>query len=180
VKEVKQMRKIGLVLVAAVLFTAAGMGLLYSQLALEDTQAKLILKIIPYDRNFSRFGDTVKIGVTSKKMLDALLEQKKDTLRGKKLVIEMLKSLEDIPNYSVIYVDRNWSKDYETACAKAIEKKILMFCGSHEAVEKSQAAIAFRLLQKKVKIVLNIKVTKSQGTDFPSNLLKLSLVVGNL
>jgi hypothetical protein len=167
-------------LFAAVLFTAAGNGLLYSQYASEDAQAKMILKILPYDRNFNRFGDTVKIGVSSKHMLKALREQKKDTLRGKKLVVEMLNSLEDIPNYSVIHIGRNWSKNYEAACAKATEKKILMFCGSYQAVEKNQAAIAFRILQRNVKIVLNLKVSKDQGTEFPSNLLKLSIVVGNL
>lgn len=174
------MKKISFVLCLTVLLLGVGNQVLLCQYASEDAQAKLILKILPYDRNFNRFGDTVKIGVSSKHMLKALKDQKKTSLRGKKLEVGLMESLEDIPAYGIVFIDRNWSANYDAAKTIAVEKKILMFCGSYQAVEKGNAAIAFRIIQRKMKIVLNLGITKEMGTDFPSNLLKLSMLVGNL
>jgi uncharacterized protein DUF4154 len=163
-----------------VFFAILCKGVMFSQFVAEDAQAKLMLKIILYDRNFSRFGDVVKIGVSSKTMLKVLNRYKDKTIRGKTLEIGLMQSADDVEKYGVIYIDRNWKNRYDACKAKAKEKKVLMFCGSYKAVEKDQAGIAFRIIQNKIKIVLNLKVVKDMGTDFPSDLLKLSLVVGNL
>jgi len=172
------MRKFSLIFI--VLLLVVGKGIVYSQYVAEDAQVKLMLKILLYDRNFSRFGDPIKIGVSSKNMLRAMNKQSATLVRGKKFEAELMNSVEDIPKYKVIFVDRNWSKDFEAANAKATENKILMFCGSYNAVENNLAGIAFRILQKKIKIVLNLKVVKDQGSNFPSDFLKLSIVVGNI
>lgn len=174
------MKKKVFTLCLSIILFGLGHQFLLSQYASEDAQAKLILKILLYDRNFNRFGDTVKIGVSSKHMLKALTDQNKSTLRGKNLEFGLLESLDDIAGYGTVFIDRNWSSNFEAAKAIAVEKKILMFCGSYQAVEKGNAAIAFRIIQRKMKIVLNLAVTKEMGTDFPSNLLKLSMLVGNL
>ncbi|MCP5051648.1 MAG: YfiR family protein [bacterium] len=174
------MKRLTLVLVVCMLAMIMGKGVMYSKDVNADLQSKLILKMIAYDRNLARFGDPIKIGVSSKAMLDALQKNGQAPIKGKKLSVAMLGSVGDIGNFGIIYADKNWKKDYGAACAAAIDKKILMFCNSYEAVENNQAGIAFRVVGNKPKIVLNIGVSKNQGTDFPSNLLKLTLVVGNL
>ncbi len=171
----KKYEVIGIILMLLVVHT----DVLFSQSVAEETQAQMVFKVLPYDRNFDRFGDPIRIGATSTHMLKALQKEAPPMLKGKKIVLEILNSQEDIPNFKIIFVDRNWSKNYATACAKATESQILMFCGSYNAVEKDEAAIAFRELQNKIRIVLNLKVMKNQGTEFPSDLLKLSLVVGS-
>ncbi len=169
-----------LMLISMMLFMGVGQSLVFSQFASEDAQARLILRIVLYDRNFNRFGDPIKIGCSSKHMAKALNDQSKGTLRGKKVIIEQMDSSADVGKYGIVYIDRNWKKEYEAVCVTAKEKKILMFCGSYQAVEKNQAGLAFRIIQKSIKIVLNLEMVKEMGSEFPSNLLKLSVLVGNL
>jgi len=150
----------------------------FAQTVHNAVQAELIIKIIKLDRNFDRYKDPLKIGVTSKDMLKALMKYKNETVKGKYIEPEALNSLEDISNYDIIYVDRNWKSDYEAAASKAIEHKILMFSSSVNAVEDGLGGITFRSFRGKPKIVINLKVVKQEGTNFPSELLKLCQVVG--
>ena len=172
------MRRVAITIV--VILMAIGNGMLYSQRVNEDAQAQLILKLIRYDRNFGRYGDPIKIGVTNKSVFNAFKRYSKDTVKGKGIIVEMLKSVDEIPDFHVIYVGRSLRKDLDAVCAKAIEKKILMFSSSYGVVEKSQAAVAFRMIGKQAKIVLNVKTAKEQGADFPADLLRLTVLVGNL
>ena len=50
------------------LLVVTGNTLVFSQNVHNAVQADLILKIIKLDRNFDRFGDPIKIGITSKNM----------------------------------------------------------------------------------------------------------------
>lgn len=157
-----------------------GSHALFSQTVQRDVQAQLMLKIISLDRNMGRFGDTVTIGVTSDAMLRTLKRFDKRPIKGKSFTVGLMQTLDDIAAYNVVYIDKNWEKNYKAAGDAAIAKKVLMFCASFKAVERNEAGVAFKTVLGKPRIVMNLGVVKLQASDFPSGLLQLTMVVGNL
>lgn len=144
-------------------------------------QARLMLKVLSMDRNFSRYGDPIKIGVSSDKFLDEL-EACKGSLqiKGKEFVPEKMGSLDDIAKYKVIFVGAEWAGSYTLASEKATENKCLMFCETESGVMNGGAAISFKVVEEKPKIVVNLKNSRSQGTEFPAIFLRNTVVVGGL
>ena len=144
-------------------------------------QVKLMLKILSMDRNFSRFGDPVKIGVSSDKFLSELNKMKgKMKVKGKDFVAEKMGGPGDIVNFKVIYVGKDWAANYAAASSAANTNKALMFCESEDGVLAGGGAISFKVVAKKPKIVINIGNVKNQGTDFPAGFLKITVVVGSM
>ncbi|MCP5051568.1 MAG: YfiR family protein [bacterium] len=144
-------------------------------------QVKLMLKILSMDRNFDRFGDPIKIGVSSDVFLSELNAVKgKLKIKKKDFVAEKMGSPDDIANYKVIYVGKDWAANYSAASSKAVENKALMFCETEDGVLSGGGAISFKVVAKKPKIVINIGNVKNQGTDFPSGFLKITVVVGSM
>ena len=139
-----------------------------------NLQVKLILKIVSMDRNFDRFGDPIKIGVTDDDMMKELGAIKgKLTIKGKDFSVEKMASPGDVANYKVIYVGKNWADKYTAASAKAAENQCLMFCQAEEGVMTGGGAVSFKVVEGKPKIVVNLENAKKQGTDFPAGFLKL-------
>jgi hypothetical protein len=146
-----------------------------------ELQVKLILKIVSMDRNFDRFGDPIKIGVSGddmKKELEAI--KGKLTIKGKEFLVEKMASPGDVANYKVIYVGKNWTDNYSAASAKAAENQCLMFCQAVDGVMSGGGAVSFKVVEGKPKIVVNLENAKKQGTDFPAGFLKITLVVGGV
>ncbi|UCC40707.1 MAG: YfiR family protein [Candidatus Aminicenantes bacterium] len=146
-----------------------------------NLQAKLMLKVLSMDRNFSRYGDPIKIGISSDKFLNEL-EACRGTLevKGKEFVPEKMASLDDIAKYKVIYIGEEWAKSYTAASEKAVENKCLMFCETESGVMSGGGAISFKVAEEKPKIVVNLKNSRNQGTEFPAIFLKSTVVVGGL
>ncbi|UCH93836.1 MAG: YfiR family protein [Candidatus Aminicenantes bacterium] len=145
-----------------------------------NVQAKLMLKIICMDRNINRLGSPIKIGVSSDKLLKELEGVKGLKIKGKDFLAKKIFSLDDIANYKVIYVGTNWSSNYLAASAKAVENRCLMFCEDETGVLNGGAAVSFKVVEGKPKIVVNLENAKKQGTDFPAGFLKITVVVGGL
>jgi len=141
-------------------------------------QSKLLLKIISYDKNLARFGDPIKIGVSSNEMLKAL-KANKLKIKGKSFTAEKMKSVDDIANYKVVYIDNNWKDKYNTVAKKAKANSCLVFCNDSNFVESGGGSVSFRLIRSKPKIVVNISNAKDQGTDFSSGFLKITVVIGD-
>jgi hypothetical protein len=142
-------------------------------------QAKLMLKIISFDRNFTRFGNPVKIGVSS----DLFLEVLKTTglsIKGKSYMAEKINGVDDIANYKVIYVGKEWASQYIEASEKAADNKCLVFCETEAGVLNGGGSVSFKVVERSPKIVVNIANAKKQGTDFPAVFLKSTIVVGGL
>jgi len=146
-----------------------------------NLQVKLMLKILSMDRNFERFGDPIKVGTSDDKLLKEL-EAIKGSLqvKGRNFIPEKMSSTADIPNYKVIYIGKNWSSNYSDASAKAAAAKCLMFCEVEQGVLTGGGAVSFKVVEGKPKIVINLENAKNQGTDFPANFLKVTVVVGGL
>ena len=146
-----------------------------------NLQCKLMLKILSMDRNFTRFGDPIKIGVSSDKFL-AELKASKGTLKvkGKDFQAEKMASLDDIDKYKVIYVGKDWASNYTVAAAKAVENKSLVFCETEAGVMSGGGSVSFKVVAGKPKIVVNLENARNQGTEFPANFLKITVVVGGL
>ncbi|MCP4157482.1 MAG: YfiR family protein [bacterium] len=156
-------------------------SIIYAQAVPAKLQVKLILKIVSMDRNFGRFGDPVKIGVSSDAVFSEFkANEGKVKVKGKDFIIEKMASLDDITNYKVAYVDKNWSNNYSAAAEKATANKTLIFCNEEDFVVAGGGAISFKVVSGKPKIVINLKNVKDQGTDFPANFLKITVVVGGL
>ncbi len=146
-----------------------------------ELQVKLILKILEFDRNFDRYGDPIKVGVTSDEVLRGFNAQRETlTIKGRKFMAEMMSSLADVGKYKVVYVDKNWKSDYKAASAKAAENKALMFAREEDAVVSGGAAISFRTVEGKPKIVMAVGAAKNQGADFPANFLQVTIVIGGM
>lgn len=146
-----------------------------------NLQVRLMLKVLSMDRNFSRYGEPIKIGISSDKFLNEL-EACKGMLqvKGKEFVAEKMASLDDIAKYKVIYVGEEWAKSYTEASKKAAKNKCLMFCETESGVMQGGGAISFKVVREKPKIVVNLKNSRNQGTEFPAIFLKNTVVVGGL
>ena len=146
-----------------------------------NLQARLMLKVLSMDRNFSRYGDPIKIGVSSDEFLNELAACNGALqVKGKKFVPEKMISLDDIAKYKVIHIGKNWDHIYTQASMWAAENKCLMFCESESGVINGGGAISFKVAGGKPKIVVNLKNSKAQGTEFPEIFLETTVVVGGL
>ena len=146
-----------------------------------NLQARLMLKVLSMDRNFSRYGDPIKIGVSSDKFLNELRACRGSLqVKGKDIVPEKMASLDDIAKYKVIFIGEEWAKSYTEASKKAVENKCLMFCETESGVLRGGGAISFKVVEEKPKIVVNLKNSRNQGTEFPAIFLKNTVVVGGL
>jgi hypothetical protein len=169
--------KVALVVIALVVLS----GLAYSVPDVpHDLQVKLMLKILCVDRNFTRFGDPIKIGVTSDEFLAVLNGLRgKMEVKGKDFLPEKMLSLNDISKYKVIYVGENWSGQYKEAAERAIVNQSLMFC-EVEAGVLAGGAVSFKVVETKPRIVVDINNARKQGTEFPASFLKITVLVGGL
>lgn len=146
-----------------------------------NLQVRLMLKVLSMDRNFSRYGDPIKIGVSSDEFFDELAACRGMLqVNGKEFLPEKMASLDDIANYKVIYIGKDWTGNYTAASEKAVENKCLMFCETESGVKRGGGAISFKVVGEKPKIVVNLKNSRSQGTEFPTIFLKNTVVVGGL
>ncbi|MCP5102237.1 MAG: YfiR family protein [bacterium] len=168
--------KIVFILLALFLLSSIAVG----QAVPAKNQVILSLKIASMDRNFGRFGDPVKIGVSSDGMLSEFKAQSKLKVKGKPIAVEKMGSLDDMDKFKVVYIDKNWSGNYAAAAEKAKAGKILIFAADPNFVEAGGGAVAFKVVSGKARIVLNLANVKEQGSDFPANFLKITVVVGGL
>jgi hypothetical protein len=146
-----------------------------------NLQVKLMLKILSMDRNFSRFGDPITIATSSDEFLKELTAIKgKLKVKGKDFIAEKIASPDDVANYKVVYLGKNWAANYKAVSEKANENKCLVFCQEEAGVTEGGGAVSFKVVDEKPKIVVNVINAKSQGTDFPAGFLKITVVVGGL
>jgi hypothetical protein len=143
-----------------------------------DVQTQLICKIVSMDRNFSRFGSSVRIGVTSDRLAESF-SAVKDKMQIKGRSIEVEKSgTADVAKFNVVVIDENWKDRYATASEAATRSKALSFFCEESALTGFGGAVSFRLNGAKAKIVINLTNVKAQGSLFSADLLQLAIVVG--
>ena len=146
-----------------------------------NLQVKLMLKILSMDRNFSRFGDPITIATSSDEFLEELTAIKgKLKVKGKDFMPEKIASVDDVANYKVVYLGKNWAANYKAVSEKASENQCLVFCEEEAGVTKGGGAVSFKVVDGRPKIVVNVVNARSQGTDFPAGFLKITVVVGGL
>lgn len=173
------MRKKLVLLVIAIMVVGAGIQL-YPADVPHGLQVKLMLKILSVDRNFARFGDPIKIGVSDDAFIAALKGASAMKVKGKGFVAEKMSTTADIAKYKVIYVGKNWASQYAAAAAAAGSSSALMFCETEDGVLSGGGSVSFKVVGKTPKIVVNLENAKKQGTDFPAGFLKITVVVGGL
>jgi len=152
-------------------------GSIYSQDVPAMLQVRLILKILSMDNNIERFGGTIKIGVSSDAALSAFQGASDMKVSAKSFSVSMMSSPADIGQYGVVYIDKNWAGNYSACAQKAAASKALMICNEEEAIQGNLGAVAFKVVDGKPKIFINIDNAKKQGSDFPANFLKMAVLV---
>ncbi|MGE5344290.1 MAG: YfiR family protein [Candidatus Omnitrophota bacterium] len=152
---------------------------IYAEGVPADVQAKLMLKIISMDRNFGRFGDPIKIGVSSDEMIGAL-KSTGMTISGKSFSAEKISSPDDAGKYKVVFIGKNMSGNASAITSKASGRQCLVFSESEDVVVSGGGAVSFKVVGSSPKIVVNLENAKKQGTDFPADFLKVTVVVGGL
>lgn len=146
-----------------------------------NLQVKLMLKILSMDRNFSRFGDPIKIGTSSDEFLKELTAIKgKLKVKGKDFIAEKIDTVASAANYKVLYIGTNWAANYKAVSEIASDNQCLVFCQEEAGVTQGGGAVSFKVVEGKPKIVVNVVNAKNQGTDFPAGFLKITVVVGGL
>lgn len=141
----------------------------------EEALAKLIIKIISYDKNFSRFGNPIKIGTTSNKL--AITFSKIKPLKIKNINCTVKKvTTTNFKGVNILIVD---SKDFSDEMKKyAEENKILVFGDKVEDIKKG-ASFTFFLNEGKPKIAASLDNIKAQGSKYPANFLNICRIYQN-
>ncbi len=144
------------------------------------SQARLILKILTMDENFTRFGDPIVIGVSSSKMLKAF-DSIPATLRvkGRTFFAKKMSDITDIERFNVVYIDRNWEKSYNYLDRKRPLKLPLIFCQERSLLDKSQGGICFKIVDGKPRILYSSENTKRQGSLFNMKFRKVAVNIHN-
>lgn len=134
-----------------------------------DQHLKLILKILSYDKNFNRYGNPIRIGVSSQDALDAFSAlEEKVSIYSKRFEVKKMNSPQDISRFKVIYVDRNWEKHYRSVAKECKEYRVLMFCRDEKNVRKGNGAFSFKYdeYEEKTFIILNLNAAFMMGGNF--------------
>jgi len=144
-----------------------------------ETQSKLLVKIITYDKAIDRYGEPIIIGVSSLKMKKAL-NTLNIKIKGKNFIVKKMDSIEDIKKYKVVYIDYNWQDKYEE-----IEKIIkthhsLIFCNDSDFVETGVGAVSFKTIKNRAKIIVNLGNAKNQGARFVPAFLRITIIIGRI
>ncbi len=167
------MKKLVFVSILLAVFTTN----IFSQNVPAKLQVRLVLKILSMDMNKDRFGEPIKIGVSSDSILNAFKGASEMKVKGTSFKVSKMSSPGDIKKYGVIYVDKNWSSKYGEAARKAAGRKVLMFCNDVGGIKGGNGAIAFKVIEGKPKIMVNIGNIKKQGSEFPVNFFKMAVIV---
>lgn len=152
-------------------------GIVHSQGVPANIKVQFILKILTMDKKMNRFGDKIKIGVTSDEILGAFKGVSGITINGKPFIVTKLSSPGEVSNYNVVFIDTNWKGSYDAAGQKAAAGKALMFCSEEEGVKNNRGGIGFKVIDGKPKILSNINNIKKQGSEFPVNFYKMSVLI---
>jgi len=146
-----------------------------------DLQTKFILKIASEDKNFARYGNPIKVGVTSDEALNAFKAMEdKLQIKGVNYVTEKISSIDAVSNYKIVHIGPEWSANYSAVAAICKTNKIPMFCTEDAPVMSNGASVGFKVLDGKPKIVVNLANANDQGCDFNAGFLKITVVVGGL
>ena len=142
-----------------------------------NLQVRFILKIISMDKNISRLGNPIKIGVSSDALIGAFNGVSGITIAGTPFTAAKMSSPGDVGRYNVVVIGPNWKGNYDAIGKKAAAGKILMFAGDESGVQKNKGGLGFKKVDGKPKILANIENIKRQGSDFPVNFLKMAVIV---
>lgn len=161
-----------------------------------EIQYTLLLKIITFDKEFhKKFNDKVVIGivyqgnfknsVNQKNELVEIIKEKNFLVEGKKVEYQLLdisgNNISDLITGSkakIIFVLPLKGINIKDIPEITKKEKILSFTGIPEYI-KNGIAVGIDIKEGKPSIVINLGTSKREGTEFNSQLLKLSEVIYN-
>lgn len=161
-----------------------------------DLQAKLLLKILTFDRNLeTRVDSAVVVGIVyqpgyrqserARSELSAALDKYSDKkVKGLPVSVVTIRYLSRLDlmakvrseNVSVLYVTSCDSAHLEEIIKVARENHILTISSEKSHVEEG-ISLAVGLKENKPQITINLSSAKAEGCEFSSQLLKLAEVL---
>ncbi len=160
-----------------------------------ELQYNILLKVLSYDKNLSRFGtDEIRIGVfyqsgyklsqTSKDELSESISKSKIKNVEKRKISVFYSNLDyETPSefikdkkISVIYFLPLRAVSIENILTETKKIKILS-CAAIQDYITNGVSISFALKSSKTEILVNLKSAKAEGTDFSSQLLKIVRII---
>lgn len=157
-------------------------------------QFPIFIKILPFDRNLSRFGKKINFYIVYQSNFRTSLNTKNEvmsTVNSLKLYSSGSVAINYIPvdlstdNFEYI-MDKNGTGVVYFCPVRAINiKEITQYCRRKKLVSmtgipeymKEGVSVAIDRKGDKPEIVIDLSSVKSEGTDFSSQLLKLSTII---
>lgn len=145
----------------------------------EEVSSKLMIKIISFDKNLSRMASPIRIGVTEDKMLQALNAIKTIQISGKAFTVAKIGGPAEVGQFNVIYIGAAKEGQMEKYASAAASAKVMVISETKSGVEKG-AGVGFFVQDGKPKIAVAPANAAAQGSEFPDNFLKVSMVIGEM
>ncbi|MCP4154407.1 MAG: YfiR family protein [bacterium] len=139
--------------------------------------AKILLKLISFDKQIARFGDTITIGVSEDGMLLALRKMSDTKILGKKFSAIKLLLPEEVEKCNVIYIGSSMRKRLPEISKITRAKKVLSF-SPHNSYLKKGLAMALEIEDSLPIIWMNLANATREGSDISLKSLKLVIIKG--
>ena len=165
------------VIIFTVLFMVAASPLWPMDVCPEGMQAVLVLKIIPFVRNFEKLmaQDTVNIGVYNAPEVYRFLDTASKKVVFKTNFIQVSDSDPKLDNLNIIYIPRGCSAAVVEKLNRLAKKgSILTVFGDPQGTLDSNLTLSFYVVEDKPKILINMKSAKEEGIVFSSRVLTLA------
>lgn len=139
--------------------------------------AKIMLKLISFDKKLERFGSPIKIGVTDDGLLIALRSMGETTIMGKTFSADKIVLSKDVTNYHVVFINNGFKSNLEEIVKTANEKKILTFVGD-KTLLKLGFAVALEIEDDLPVIWMNLVNASKAGSEIDMSSLTLVIIKG--
>ncbi len=166
------------ILLIFVIFTLAG-TLTAQQETKDSVLAKIVMKLISFDKNISRFGDTITIGATDDEMLKALRQMSETKILGKQFTTFKLLQPEETTKCNAVFLGNGLKAQHSEIVKLAKEHKVLTFVADKDALKKG-FAVALEIEDNMPVIWMNLQNASECGSKISLDSLKLVIVKGKM
>lgn len=143
----------------------------------EKMQAVLIVKIIPFVRNFNAYesSTTLNVGVFGAHDILGFLQTAAKKVAYKVEFSTIAETNPDLTHIQILYIPSGVPPAIAAKLnALAKEKKILTVCGDPALTLDHNLTLSFYVNNDNPKILINLKSAKEEAINFSSNVLSLA------
>ncbi|MCP4220642.1 MAG: YfiR family protein [bacterium] len=166
------------VLAMFILFTFSATVVKVEAVETADTLlAKILLKLVSFDKNLKRFGDKIVIGVTDDGILTGLRKMAGTKILGKDFEAKKLVLADEVAGCNAVFIGRALKSEFAGIVKTCKDKKILSFCTNRDYLKKG-FAVALEIEDGKPTIWMNLLNAGGNGSKISLDSLELVIVKG--